>query len=52
MVAATGPIFTREPINLGIRKFAEIRWSEIVVKGIIINYYEWACTVKLEGSRH
>ena len=35
MVAATGPMFTRDPMNFGIRRFAEMRCSEITVKKII-----------------
>ena len=34
-VAATGPIFTREPIDLGIRRLADTRCKEVTVRTMI-----------------
>ena len=36
-VAATGPIFTREPINFGISRFADNRCKETTVSPMIKN---------------
>ena len=37
IVAATGPIFTREPMNLGTRKLAETIWSAMATTAMMMN---------------